>query len=181
LRHLDLPLSSNLPVNSKHLRLRARKLVISAVSFVSAFSAYACDRATKSTTELGYDKRIAKWQHDSSVVDSLSRRINTDSVYFAYQRLLTEADLETAFEDIGCMRYRLRLRHGVEPATKALERMYDTLWLHADPKAVASADKRMEKILVVEGQDPDECNAGGIVPAPDSINGTSLVDIGNRP
>jgi hypothetical protein len=59
--------------------------------------------------------------------------------------------------------------------------MLDTLWRHDDPAAIDRLNERMKNQMVAEIDDPDECKAASVVRAPQSVSGTSLLNIGPRP
>lgn len=74
-----------------------------------------------------YVQESTKWVRDSIVRDSISRTINTDSLYRTYRRMLDAADPVPLMGLIYCEGARLAWRYGAIPAVAATERMEDTL------------------------------------------------------
>jgi len=68
-----------------------------------------------------------KWVRDSIVRDSISRTINTDSLYRTWRRMLHAPDPVPLMGLIYCEGARLAWRYGTIPSLAASERMEDTL------------------------------------------------------
>jgi hypothetical protein len=81
-------------------------------------------------------RRIARF-------DSVVRSINTDSAYRLWQRTLTAPDTKLAQRDVQCEYGRLMARYGIHAAGRAIDKMEDTLWVHADGRLVATMHERL--------------------------------------
>lgn len=156
-------------------RPRARRSAVVVVLLAAVFGAGCDEMRTPPSPEL------AKWLRDSAVVDSLSRFVNTDSLYHTYHRLLTSEDARVVLPAAACQRWRLRKRHGFGPATMAIERMFDTLWTPADSQLLDESFARLKGGAVEESENDDDCDVRGIVPGPDTVNGVSTMLLGSRP
>lgn len=66
------------------------------------------------------------------VIDSVSRTIDTDSLYHVYHSMLSMPHPEAALPLLGCVEELLIWRHGMYPADRAIARMRDTLWRGLD-------------------------------------------------
>lgn len=117
---------------------------------VSAFVLVACDQPPS------YYGTEEEWRRDSATVDSLSRLVNTDSLFLAYRQSLTDTNYQAAHQQIKCLRSRLLLQHGTYPSGLAIDRMMDTLWRGVDPQIIADHDARVPAALFV-GIDSARC------------------------
>jgi len=88
-----------------------------------------------------YPGTLAEWQRDSAVVDSLSHRAPTDSLYAAYRFLLVAGDQEEAHRRILRMLSELHGRYGTYPAEIAIDRMKDTLWTPSDMELLMAREE----------------------------------------
>ena len=75
-----------------------------------------------------YERAMTKWISDSLVIDSVSRLINTDSLYRLNRNKVFAADPYPFLQPIACERFRLVRRFGALPLEHAMARMNDTLW-----------------------------------------------------
>jgi hypothetical protein len=92
----------------------------------------------------------AVWQQDSVVLDSLSRNVNTDSLYRVGRAMLVSRDPGRLMNASACERYRLAWRHGARPAQLAIWRMEDTLYSTTESAAVDAMRERLERGFGVE-------------------------------
>lgn len=74
----------------------------------------------------------AKWAHDVFVLDSISRSINTDSLYRLYHLELAARDPAAIEHAILCETDHLFTVYGDEPAGRAETRMEDTVYTSAE-------------------------------------------------
>ncbi|MFL5614870.1 MAG: hypothetical protein ACJ796_14500 [Gemmatimonadaceae bacterium] len=119
-----------------------------------------------------YEIVLRKWLRDSTVIDSLSRLVPTDSVYRMYRGLLVAQDPAPLMQDIKCAEFALRWQYGSLPAGDAIRRMRDTVYSKADQTAVNRTEDRFPQTGMFL-LSPSRC---GITAerAPAEINGTSL-------
>lgn len=125
-----------------------------------------------------------KWVRDSIVRDSISRTMNTDSLYRLYRRMLYAADPVPLMHLIECESTRLGWRYGSIPATAAIQRMEDTLWRPENRKDEKLMWARLHNMSVEQmltlGVSPDRCGGWGY-PQPVILNGTNLQATSPRP
>lgn len=130
-----------------------------------------------------YVRASAKWVRDSVVRDSISRTINTDSLYRLYHRMLNATDPVPVMLLVNCERGRLTWTYGLEPALHALQRMQDTLWRAGERGLASRMWDRIQNMSVAEmadqGVSPGKC--GWKSPARRAYDGTDLSTIGDRP
>lgn len=103
-----------------------------------------------------YFGTLEEWQRDSAIVDSISRGVQTDSLYHAYRAALSASDLQQAHQKIVCFELELRRRHGNYPALLAIDRMKDTVWNGIDPSLVRAHDERAPAAMSMRG-DSETC------------------------
>lgn len=127
---------------------------------------------------------LVKWLRDSVVRDSVSRMINTDSLYRLH---LVEAHAANPIPIVGkalCEQARLSFVYGSLPAEAAVKRMEDTLTRVVDKKDRERIDARLGHLSVDEqmslGIGRAKCGDWGPV-GPTSINGTELDEATGRP
>lgn len=126
----------------------------------------------------------AKWVHDAFVRDSISRTVNTDSLYHLYREMLTAPNPVPIMLLVNCERGRLTWLYG-SPAIAAMTRMGDTLW-HKDERDAANFmwDKLRNMTaaeLVQQGTNPVKCGWRGLPKMPEVYNGTNVDVIPPRP
>jgi hypothetical protein len=71
---------------------------------------------------------LRQYLRDSSVIDSLSRLVKTDSLRALYRLALQPARAGDLVELAWCEQLRLTVRHGIVPARKAIDRLLDTVY-----------------------------------------------------
>ena len=126
-----------------------------------------------------YEIAIAQWRKDSTVIDSLSRRINTDQLYHLGRALLTAQDPQSLMQSIVCEHFRLSWLHGIRPAEMALKRMSDTLYGYADGETL----RRLSQVKgypVMLAADEKVCGIPGRE-APTEVKGIVLNGSKRRP
>jgi hypothetical protein len=92
----------------------------------------------------------AVWKQDSVVLDSLSRTVNTDSLFRVGRAMLISRDPARLMNAAACERYRLAWRHGARPAQLAIWRMEDTLYAADEADAVEQMRERLDRGFGVE-------------------------------
>ena len=131
-----------------------------------------------------YIQDSTKWARDSIVRDSISRSINTDSLYRLYHRMLAASEPVSIMFLVRCEEGRLPWRYGVEPATAAMTRMNDTLWRSDEREAANRMWDKIRDMSVGEmaGQGVNNVKCGWPRPKmAESYRGTNLVFIDPRP
>lgn len=103
-----------------------------------------------------YVQDSIKWVHDSVVVDSISRRVNTDSLYHLIRGQLHADNPVPMQRAIDCEMARLSWVHGANATADAFDRMRDTLFRPSD-----KADKKRVDIRL-SGMSVDEMGALGV-------------------
>ena len=131
-----------------------------------------------------YVRDSTKWVRDSVVRDSISRTINTDSLYHLYHRMLLAKDPATLMGLVNCEDGRLSWKYGAEPAELATRRMQDTLWRPGERDAAKRMWDRIQNmsvgLMATQGVSPRKC--GWEPPAMGEFyNGTDLLAVGGRP
>jgi len=103
----------------------------------------ACGQATP-RGETRFDTALVNEQKRRiASFDSVVRSINTDSAYRLWQRTLVAPDAKLAQRDVECEYDHLMYRYGINAAGRAIRRMEDTLWRHADPALVTTLHERL--------------------------------------
>ena len=122
------------------------------------------------------------WVRDSIVIDSLSRRVKTDSLYRLYRTMLGAADRPPIMTLVQCEIFRLAYRHGLVPADFAIDRMMDTLWRSGEQLQVVAMSAQFE-VAGAMGKAkelrPEDC--GTLGRQADSVSGLSLEVWGPAP
>lgn len=76
-----------------------------------------------------YKARLAQWLRDSVVLDSMSRLVNTDSLYKLYRRALEPPGVTLALmTEASCEEVRLNIGFGPIPASRAIRAVQDTMY-----------------------------------------------------
>jgi len=129
-----------------------------------------------------YASRLARWLRDSVVLDSMTRLVNTDSLFRLYRRALEpgQVSLEVLQEE-SCEEERLYIEHGSVPAKRAIRAMRDTVFRdHGIRDGMRYFISRAPAEGVIEG---GARRCGPYPPrAPDFIGATRLdTELGSRP
>jgi hypothetical protein len=85
--------------------------------------------AASSPEDSVYSVKLKKYLGDSTVVDSLTKLVRTDSLYKLYRLALEpgKADVKLVAA-VWCEELRLTLIHGPVPEKRAVDRMLDTVY-----------------------------------------------------
>ena len=127
-----------------------------------------------------YEKALAEWRRDSLVVDSVSRTIDTDSLYRLHRQLLTAEDPAAAYKEIACEGWRIKRRYHERPTNAAVRRMTDTVWRPADAEALRQLKARFpEPAAVSVGH--WACGYPGEQVGPAEVSGVSMMFARSRP
>jgi hypothetical protein len=125
-----------------------------------------------------YEARLGKFLRDSTVIDSIARTIDTDSLYRLYHRMLTIQDPAGGLQIIFCEQVRLKTLYGPIAGGLAIRRMEDTVY---GPIGHEAAFDRMAARLPAHGVTSGQWCARSGRPAPDSLGATSLNFTSRRP
>ena len=129
-----------------------------------------------------YAKDSASYARQMHVLDSLSRRVNTDSLYGLYRATLTARDVVAAAGAVNCEHDRLARLHGLIPSEYAIKRMVDTLHKAGEADAWKHFDDRLASMSVQQTVNLGEWPCGDLPPVgPSSVNGVSLTAISGSP
>ncbi len=112
-----------------------------------------------------YVRDSIKWVHDSVVVDSISRTVNTDSLYQLNRAQLRAEDPIPLQRAIGCEMSRLYWVYGSNAAGDAYHRMLDTLYRPVDRADMTRVSNRLHSLSIEEmaslGSGPGQCGGFG--------------------
>jgi hypothetical protein len=112
-----------------------------------------------------YVRDSIKWVHDSVVVDSISRTVNTDSLYRLNRAQLRAEDPIPLQRAIGCEMSRLYWVYGPNAAGDAYHRMLDTLYRPVDRADMTRVSNRLHSLSIEEmaslGSGPGQCGGFG--------------------
>jgi hypothetical protein len=76
-----------------------------------------------------YRVRLAKWLRDSIVLDSMTRLVQTDSLYRLYRHAVEPTGVSAALvQAVFCEEHRLEIRYGWVPSDRAVHAMLDTVF-----------------------------------------------------
>jgi hypothetical protein len=76
-----------------------------------------------------YASRLARWLRDSVVLDSVTRLVNTDSLFRLYRRALEPGQVTVALvQEVSCEEERLAIGHESIPAQRAIQAVRDTVY-----------------------------------------------------
>jgi hypothetical protein len=134
-----------------------------------------------------YSEDSTKWVHDSTVVDSISRTINTDSLYRLIRAPLRADNPVPLQRAIDCEMARLSWGHGANATHDAFQRMVDTVFRPSDAADKKRVDNRLSGMSVDEmvslGVGERQCGKFSRwgPQNPPSIGGTSLDTRTGRP
>ena len=86
-------------------------------------------RANAGPADSAYRVALVKYERNSSTLDSLTRLVNTDSLYRLYRAALepNKATVELV-QRVSCEEAHVSIRYGVVPAERATKRMRDTVY-----------------------------------------------------
>ena len=166
-------------LRSRHVQLEL--LVVLALSIAGTYvaSASACwsppgDRSTDAATtpeDSVYAAKLKKYLRDSTVLDSLTKLVPTDSLYALYRLALEpgKADVKLVAA-VWCEELRLSLVHGTIPQKRATRRMLDTVYRD---RGIRDAFRYFAAQAPSDGKF-DEQACGKLPPeSPIEVNGTS--------
>ena len=97
-----------------------------------------------------YIQDSIKWVRDSIVIDSISRTINTDSLYGLIRAQLRADNPVPLQRAIDCEMFRLSWSHGSMANGDAFNRMLDTLFRPSDAADKKRVDARLSGMSVAE-------------------------------
>jgi hypothetical protein len=110
---------------------------------IGALAAAGCAQQVPAATKRTFDPALVREQQRRiAAFDSVVRLVNTDSLYYAWQAMLTAPDIKTAYARMACIGDHLSYTYAAA-ADRPIDRMNDTLWRHADPSLVARMHYRM--------------------------------------
>jgi hypothetical protein len=83
----------------------------------------------RSVPDSAYQQELADWLRDSTVLDSMSRLVPTDSLYRLYRRALEPSGVPRELvQRVWCEELRLTLQYGMIPSERAVDRLLDTVY-----------------------------------------------------
>ena len=123
-----------------------------------------------------------QWERDVRVRDSISRSINTDTLYWIYRAMLAKPDPEL-FARAHCVTSGIAYVYGSVPGLAAVKRMTDTVWKPGEAEAVRRMENRFENMTVPERMmqsvNPAKCHWGRL--SDSLVDGTPVDYIRSRP
>ena len=98
-----------------------------------AFQGMLSDRArtdaVSAVEDSAYAAKLKKYLRDSTVLDSLTKLVQTDSLYRLYRQALQSKNVDVNLvAQVWCEELRLTTRHGIIPADRAINRLRDTVY-----------------------------------------------------
>lgn len=120
---------------------------------------------------VAYQQRLAKWLRDSTVIDSIVRSINTDSLSRLYDRMIRSEHPEVELQLIWCEGRRIGRRYGSIPMLRAEDRVRDSVQASAGQQAVDRMNHRMPARGLLSGRN---CPPLEGPPPPSEHDGTPL-------
>jgi len=125
-----------------------------------------------SNADTSYQVALKQFLRDSTVIDSLSRLVPTDSLYHLYRAVLVASDPTIVMQQIKCEEFSLRWHYGSLPARDAIARMRDSVYKRNEQELVKRVEERFPEagMFIVS---PKDCGVTG-PRAPRGVNGTSL-------
>lgn len=126
-----------------------------------------------------YVRQVDQWRRDSSVIDSIARTINTDSLRSLYRAVWNLPHAAAAMQELICEQTRLSRRFGAIPAGIAQEKVQRQEWGTDQKQIDRHLDQRMPSSGTIEISN-ERCHLTG-ARGPDSLNGTSLNFVSPRP
>ena len=113
----------------RHLRLTTSKHSTTAAVASLVLLLSGCKQGQSGSADSAYTARLNAWLRDSSVLDSITRTVSTDSLYRVYRRALEPAGTTRELvQQMYCQEVGLRARHGPIPAERAIKAMLDTVY-----------------------------------------------------
>lgn len=129
-----------------------------------------------------YTSRLAQWLRDSVVLDSMTRLVNTDSLFRLYRRALEPGRVTVALvQQVSCEEERLAIGHESIPAQRAIRAVRDTVYRdHGIRDGFRYFASRAPAEGVIEG---GRGRCGPYPPRAPRIIGTTRLDteLGTRP
>jgi hypothetical protein len=126
-----------------------------------------------------------RWARAPHVIDSISRTINTDSLYKLHRAALTADNPLFAWREVECETLRLSGRYGSLAAAAASKRMLDTAFKPADRVAEDRLEYRLHNMTAAEqaamSTGPRVCGDLGFRAGPREVDGIPIDDIVLRP
>lgn len=126
-----------------------------------------------------YGQRLERWRHDSLVIDSIARSINTDSLRALYRAVWNLPRADAANQELMCEQVRLNLRYGTLAGMLAGKKVQHEEWGTDDRKANQHLSPRLQHWDGVE-LSQETCHLVGSH-APETLNGTPLFAPTPRP
>ena len=126
-----------------------------------------------------YSRRLERWRRDSTVIDSIARTINSDSLRSLYRAAWNLPQAAPAVQDIVCEQARLARKYGhaaVGIVQTAIERQE---WGTNQQEIDRHIGQRLPNSTAFELSN-ERCHLTG-ARTPDSLNGTPLNMLGPRP
>jgi hypothetical protein len=110
------------------------------------------------------------------VIDSISRTINTDSLYRLWHTMLRASDITPVYAAIACETSRQGYEYGSVPAAWAQKRMQDTLWMPDERDAYRQLTEKISHLspesIGASGVSPRKCGWGAMQDG--TVDGTDL-------
>jgi hypothetical protein len=112
--------------------------------------------------ESARDPRLAEWLRDSTVLDSVTRTVPTDSLYHIFRTALgPKGTTSEHIRQMVCEQVRLGIRYGHVPAARAFDRMLDTVYNDRNvPDAYGEFMYRAPKVSAVDTGDCQSIEPG---------------------
>lgn len=124
----------------------------------------------------------AKWVRDSLVRDSISRTVNTDSMFHDYHRMLDASDPIAILSRIECEPRELAWRYGAIPGLDAVHRMHDTVFKHDDAEKVKRMWAKVENMSQAQQASLGRCDMSTWGPMmPELFEGTDVNALPGKP
>jgi hypothetical protein len=106
-----------------------RKAAVDSPAALQSVGRTSATNAKPKVQDTAFARRLAEWQRDSSVLDSMTRSVRTDSLYRLYRHAVEPSGVSLAvFQEAWCEELQLSKRYGVVPARRAAQRMRDTVY-----------------------------------------------------
>lgn len=116
------------------------------------------------------DSVAARLEREHFVLDSLSRLVNTDSLYHLREAIRIRHDTAAVFQATLCEVAQLQWRYGSIPAERAIKRMQDSVWRGVTREARRQLESYPGR--PIGGAITTECERGAR--APERVDGVSL-------
>ena len=121
-----------------------------------------------------YRASLAKWARDSTVLDSLTRLVRTDSLYTLYRAALgPDRANPKLIEAIACEWIRLSRLYGDVPSRRGVMRLLDTVYLDRGIRGSKNADRYFSSLAPRTAFSIDSQSCGTLPPLfPRVLDGT---------